>query len=188
MKEVWLRSNRRILMMAMVPAGALEIVGLLLVALATTALLHSLGGILAALGIVLLIGLSNQFRQSRITFQDGQVLFNLRAGDPVAVPSEIVEAFFLGQGPAHLPPVDGKEPETVNLIARLSQKAPEWAHVEVKPALGKWCESYVTIRGTWCEPLSGDVIRRLNRRLREIRVAGQGEMSAAPASASEPQP
>jgi hypothetical protein len=89
----------------------------------------------------------------------------------VSVPVEIVEAFFLGQGPAHLPPVDGKPAESVNLIARLSQKAPEWAKVRVKPALGQWCEGYVTIRGTWCEPLDGEVIRRLNRRLRELHEA-----------------
>jgi hypothetical protein len=38
----------------------------------------------------------------------------------------------------------------------------------VKPALGAWCDSYVTIRGTWCEPLNGELIRRLNRRLREV--------------------
>jgi hypothetical protein len=102
------------------------------------------------------------------------VLFNLRAGKPAAVPVEIVEAFFLGQGPAHVPPIDGKSAESVNLIARLSQKAPQWAKVPVKPALGQWCEGYVTIRGTWCEPLDGEVIRRLNRRLRQLHEAAEG--------------
>jgi hypothetical protein len=84
------------------------------------------------------------------------------------VPVEVVEAFFLGQGPAQLPAVGGKPTETVNLIARISQKAPEWADMPVKQALGNWREGYVTIRGTWCEPLNGEVVRRLNRRLREV--------------------
>jgi hypothetical protein len=89
----------------------------------------------------------------------------------VAVPREVVEAFFLGQGPSYLPGTPGQRLESVNLVARLSQKAPEWMHVSVKPALGHWCDGYVTIRGTWCEPLTGDVIRRLNARLRELRTA-----------------
>jgi hypothetical protein len=114
------------------------------------------------------------------------VFFNLRAGSPIAVPAGVVEAFFLGQGPANLPNVGGKPAETVNLVARLSQKAPEWAKVAVKPALGNWCEGYVTIRGTWCEPLNGEVIRRLNRRLRELREPAAAEPTVmASANASE---
>jgi hypothetical protein len=40
----------------------------------------------------------------------------------------------------------------------------------VKPSLGTWCGGYVTIRGTWCEPLQPDLIRRLNRRLKEVKT------------------
>jgi hypothetical protein len=76
-----------------------------------------------------------------------------------------------------LPNIAGKPAETVNLVARISQKAPQWAKVDVKPALGNWCEGYVTIRGTWCEPLDGEVIRRLNRRLREIREGAASGLS-----------
>jgi hypothetical protein len=153
-------------------------VGALLLIKAEATLLRILAGAIVALGVILLIGLLNELRRPRIAFQDGNVLFNLRAGKPIAAPVEIVEAFFLGQGPAHLPSVDGKPAESVNLIARLSQKAPQWAKVPVKPALGQWCEGYVTIRGTWCEPLDGEVIRRLNRRLRELHEAG----AASPAT------
>jgi hypothetical protein len=137
------------------------------------------GWALTAVGLVLMLGLFNQLRRPRIAFRNGEVLFHLRSGAPVAVPVEIVEAFFLGQGPANIPAVGGQPAETVNLVARLSQKAPEWAKVEVKPALGLWCEGYVTIRGTWCEPLNGEVIRRLNRRLRELHEAQREQMAAA---------
>jgi hypothetical protein len=187
MTEVWLQSNRRVLAMALVPAGLLVLVGVgLLVAVESTTL-RLFAWALVGAGALLTLGLAGQFRQPRIAYRDGEVLFHLRAGTPIAVPAEVVEAFFLGQGPAYLPRVHGKHAETVNLVARLSQKAPEWGHMDVKPALGHWCEGYVTIRGTWCEPLTGEVIRRLNSRLRELRAATTGHAeSTAPRSEVEP--
>jgi hypothetical protein len=117
----------------------------------------------AVIGLILL-----QLSRPRIAFCDGMVLFYLRVGQPIAVPVEFVESFFFGQGPAHLPAVI-KQPNTVNLIARLSQRHAEWASQTVRPALGKWSDGYVTIRGTWCEPLNSDLIRRINRRLKEVK-------------------
>jgi hypothetical protein len=144
-----------------------------------------LAGALVAIGAALLVGLTNQLRRPRVAYRRGQVLFYLRAGAPVAVPVEVVEAFFLGQGPAYLPLATHGAAETVNLVARLSQKAPQWADVEVKQALGHWHEGYVTIRGTWCEPLNGDLIRRLNHRLRQLHDAARAgvPLSAAPSEA-----
>jgi hypothetical protein len=155
--------------MALVPAIGLALVGAALLGATEGGLVRGVAWALVGTGVVLVIGLVGQLGRPRIAFRNGNVLFYLRSGAPVAVPAEVVEAFFLGQGPTKLPSVGGKPAETVNLVARISQKAPEWAKVEVKPALGNWCEGYVTIRGTWCEPLDGEVIRRLNRRLREIR-------------------
>jgi hypothetical protein len=168
--EVWLRSNRRVLGMSMIPAAAMVGVGFLLQNGATAWWIRSAGWLLIVLGCVLLIGLIGQWRRPRVAYRDGEVLFHLRAGRPIAVPAQVVEAFFAGQGPSHLPAVAGKESETVNLVARLSQKAPEWAQMDVKDALARWCDGYVSIRGTWCEPLSGELIRRLNHRLREIHL------------------
>jgi hypothetical protein len=84
------------------------------------------------------------------------------------VPAHIVESFFVGQGPATLPG-GTQNHRTANLIARLSQRETDWARRDVKPALGKWCDGYVTINGTWCEPLDDAVVRRLNRRLHEVK-------------------
>jgi hypothetical protein len=178
MPEVWLQSNRRVLGLALVPAALVGLLGLALLQ-ASVAVLHVLGWALIGGGLLLVAGLVRQFARPRIAYRDGQVLFNLRAGAPIAVPREVVEAFFLGQGPAYLPRLHGADAETVNLVARLSQKAPEWMQVAVKPALGHWCEGYVTIRGTWCEPLTGEVIRRLNARLRELRTADQAAACAS---------
>jgi hypothetical protein len=171
MTEVWLHANRRVLALALIPTGLIAMVGVLLAINSESTAASVVGWALVALGVLLILGLVTQMRRPRIAYRNGEVLFTLRSGPPVAVPVQVVEAFFLGQGPAKIPPVDGKPAESVNLIARLSQKAPEWAKVEVKPALGQWCEGYVTIRGTWCEPLNGEVIRRLNRRLRELHEA-----------------
>lgn len=170
MTEAWLKSNRRVLAMALILAGALALVGLALLVMTQSTAPRIVAGVMFLVGAVSLIGLISQLLRPRIAYRNGEVLFYLRAGSPVAVPVEVVEAFFIGQGPAYLPLAsDGGKAATVNLVARLSQKHPEWAHASVKPALGHWCEGYVTIRGTWCEPLDGEVIRRLNRRLRELR-------------------
>jgi hypothetical protein len=184
MTEVWLRANRRVLAFALIPTGLLAVVGLLLGMTAEGKAARLVGWGLTIIGIVLVLGLFNQLRRPRIAFRDGKVLFNLRSGAPVAVPVEVVEAFFLGQGPARIPAIEGRSAETINLVGRLSQKAPEWAKVEVKPALGRWCEGYVTIRGTWCEPLNGEVIRRLNRRLRELHQAQRELVRTAQTAAS----
>ncbi|MBA3484057.1 MAG: hypothetical protein H0T51_19810 [Pirellulales bacterium] len=177
MTEVWLHANRRVLLMALVPALGLALVGAALLGAAEGGVVRGVAWAMVGVGAVLAIGLMGQLGRPRIAFRNGNVLFHLRSGAPVAVPVEAVEAFFLGQGPANLPNVGGKPAETVNLVARISQKAPQWAKVEVKPALGNWCEGYVTIRGTWCEPLDREVIRRLNRRLREIREGGASGLS-----------
>lgn len=166
MFEVWLRPNRRALAMAVVPAAATSLLGLALARSAAPSIVIA-GWTLAAVGIALIAGLLWQMRRPRVAFRDRHVLFYLRAGEPIAVPVEFVEAFFVGQGPARLPTA-ANPAETVNLIARISQKAPQWTQVAVKPALGAWCNGYVTIRGAWCEPLTAEVIRRINRRLREV--------------------
>ena len=126
-----------------------------------------IGGAMTALGVVLVGALVAQLRQPRISYHDGQLMFHLRSGQPIAIPVELVDAFFLGQGPFELPGGQSGG-ATVNLVARISQRATDWAQRDVKPALGQWCDGYVTIRGAWCEPLTGELVRRLNRRLREV--------------------
>ena len=123
---------------------------------------------LIVIGLVLTWTLLSEVRKPRIAYGEDQLFFYLKAGAPIAVPVKVVEAFFLGQGPAHVPGLDEDRTESVNLVARLSQRHPEWAQRDVKRALGHWCDGYITIRGTWCEPLTVEVIRRLNRRLHEI--------------------
>ncbi len=168
MSEVWLRSNRRVISLGFIPAGLSCAAGVLLYLISESAILVGISVGLFCLGVVLLGIIVRYLLSPRVAYADGHVLFYLRAGAPIAVPVHMVEAFFLGQGPAHLPLAAPDSSVTVNLVARISQKAPQWAEVDVKPALGRWSEGYISIRGSWCEPLTGDVIRRLNRRLAEV--------------------
>lgn len=125
---------------------------------------------LLTLAVIVLATIFSQLGRARIAYGDGHVLFNLRSGPPIAVPVHIVEAFFIGQGPAHLPGNSQGLEKTLNLVARLSQRETDWAHRHVRPTFGNWSDGYVTVRGTWCEPLTQDVIRRLNRRLKEVKT------------------
>ena len=168
MYEVWLHSNRRVLLLAMVPAAALGLVSYLMLREGSSTILFVLGMAGLCLSLFVTWGLVRQLFQPRIAYHHGQVLFFLRAGGPISVPRYVVEAFFQGEGPAHLPGKSPPEAKSVNLIARLSQRETDWHQRDVKPALGCWAEGYITVRGTWCEPITEAVIRRLNRRLGEV--------------------
>ena len=172
MTEVWLHPNRRVLVLAMMPAGLLGGLGVILLWMEMPRAISIVGWAVLGAACLLLIGLSQQLLRPRIAYRHGLVCFYLKSGGPIEVPIDVVEAFFLGQGPAHLPGADQEVTKTVNLVARLSQREVDWSEREVKEALGSWQEGYVTMRGTWCEPLTTEVIRRLNRTLSEAsRVA-----------------
>ncbi len=180
MHETWLKPNRRVLGFACVLPAALAGIGLWIVLSTRQAdgyIWRGLGMGLLLAAVFLIVLLIRQLVRPRIAYRDGHVLFYLRSGGPVSVPAEFVEAFFLGQGPARLPGGGTSRAESVNLVARLSQRQTEWAQQVVKPALGQWCDGYVTIRGTWCEPLGTGVIRRLNRRLHEVKTTNAAEQS-----------
>lgn len=179
MTETWLQPNRRILALAMLPVGVLGAVGWLLLRSEVVPGATWIGGGCVATAGLLLAGLLRQFFQPRIAYRDGRVLFFLRAGGPISVPLPVVEAFFQGESLAHLPGESRHHAKSVNLIARLSQRATEWHQRDVKTALGCWEEGYVTVRGTWCEPITGEVIRRLNRRLGEVRRESPSEEALA---------
>jgi len=70
-----------------------------------------------------------------------------------------------------LPGKRNQRTETQTIVIRIADKAVEWRQQDVKRQLGSWCDGYVTIRGTWCEPLNIEVVNRLNRRLAEVAAA-----------------
>jgi hypothetical protein len=179
MLETWLRPNQRAIWFGcIVPLAVAGLGAWLALAPPGGAAGWRWSGIALAVGALGAIGLLlAQLRQPRIGYRAGCVQFYLRSDGPLEVPVQVVEAFFLGQGPADLPGGASRRQETVTLVARLAQRETEWAHRDVKPALGAWCGGYVTIRGTWCEPLTTDVIRKLNRRLKEVQTELKDEGS-----------
>jgi hypothetical protein len=169
--ETWLHPNRRILAFAaLLPAVAL-LVGLAMLAApfggAVRLWLQVIGALIAAVATTGLVFLLWQARLARLACDGRRLLVNLGTARPVAVGLEFVEGFLLGQGPALLP--GKRQAEVANLVVRLAERATEWERIEVNRQLGSWCGHYITIRGTWCEPLSVDLVNRLNARLVEVK-------------------
>jgi len=172
MQEVWLATNRRAIWLGCVPPLGISALGAWLAFgnwLVDSGWLRIIGIAILMFGLAMTFLLLRQARMPRIAYKDGEVIFFLSAKQPIRVPIQVVEAFFLGQGPVELPGTI-KTAQSVNLIARLAQRHADWTHREVKQALGSCRSGYVTIRGTWCEPLSAELVQRLNRRLHELKT------------------
>lgn len=167
--EVWLENNRRVYRLA---AGLALFVAL--IGLGGVALFWTSSRFLVGLGLVLaggaLLGLTwSLFRRPRLAYADGHLLVYVQGPRPIAVPIELVECFFLGQGPSRLPAtLEGRQGEAAvaaTVVVRLAEAAEEWHHRDVSDRLGQWCEGYIILRGTWCEPLTAETMGRLNRLL-----------------------
>ena len=169
--EVWIQPNRLPLAIALIPNALLMLLAAALFAFwdhwgmrifAAVILLFALSG---TIGILVLM------RLPRLGYQNGALVVYLRRGAAERIPIDVVECFFLGQADSRLPKQgddtgdDG--PETTTVVVRLAEAAEDWARRDVLPALGNWCEGYITIRGTWCEPINGTLIKELNRKLVE---------------------
>ncbi len=186
MHEVWLRNNRRALLVGMILPGLWLTIGLaaLVTALATGQpwWLGAVAAIVSLPPVWLLAGLVLALTRPRLAYEEGELLVYVDAYRPTRVPIDVVEVFFLGQGPSELPKLAGREPETQNVVVRLAESATDWKHREVRPAFGQWCEGYITLRGAWCEPITREVMQGLNRRLAEVqreRKAAQTNDQAA---------
>ena len=94
------------------------------------------------------------------------------------IPIDIVEVFFMGQGPSKLGHGQVDDAETQNVVVRLAEAAKEWHHFDVKPALGHWCDGYIILRGAWCEPINAQVLERLNKRLVAVKRARRAAAEA----------
>ncbi len=165
MRETWLRPNRRALAVGLaLPALLIAGGGLLAVLIGATAA-RVAGGVLVALGLVGCGILLVQMRTPRLAVDDRRLLVYARGGEPYQVPLDVVEGFLLSQGPTLLPGRRFARTEGRNVVIRLAENAEDWAQREVHPSLGKWCGSYITLRGTGCEPLSVELVQRLNERL-----------------------
>jgi hypothetical protein len=122
-----------------------------------------------SLGLLLAGLIGMQLRIPRLAYANGELLAYLRAGAPLRVPVELVECLFLSSGSGQIPGPAGAAVPVRNLVIRLAEKATNFHHREVKPALGRWDEGYITINGAWCEPLNLEIVRQLNDRLSAVQ-------------------
>ena len=166
------------LLAAAVPVVLLAVAAGLTAALVEMRSIVVAGWIVVAIAVGFLAVLAWLARTPRRALAADKLLVYLRLGPPIQVPLEVIECFLMGQGPAWLPL--GGEQQTVTLVIRLREKAQEWSHLEVDPRLGSWCDSHVTVRGTWCEPLSVNKVNDLNARLDAAQRAAQGLPARTP--------
>jgi hypothetical protein len=173
--EVWLRTNSRALWFGMIPPAIVAVAGLLMSigppGTTPAAWMRAVGLVLLAGGGSLVLLLAVQLRRPRLAYCDGELLVWLNPGAPARVPIAVVECFWLGQAPSMLPGKQHQKTETASLVIRLAEHASDWHQRQAKAALGAWCSGYITIRGTWCEPLSISLVNRLNERLAEVTRA-----------------
>jgi len=178
MTEVWLKTNRRALALGMVvPAVILAaaLAGLGWTVASGKNWLWQLPFVVVVVIPLWMIGeLLYALGRPRLGYEAGELLVFLEPTRPTRVPIDIVEVFFLGQGPSELPKLKGREPETRNVVIRLAESAAEWKHRQVRPTFGHWCEGYITLRGAWCEPITPGLMRRLNNRLTEVKRERSG--------------
>jgi hypothetical protein len=181
MAQTWLQSNRRVLALGLIVPVVLLTIGALLGLGVQATWARIVGGLVA---LVALAGVGLIARHAwlpRLAYADRHLLVYLESGPPQRVPIEVVEGFLLGQGPTMLPGKGYEQAEARTLVVRLAESATDWADRETKPAWGRWCGGYITLRGTWCEPLSVDLVQKLNLRLYEAT-----HVAATPAVGDRP--
>lgn len=179
MREIWLRSNNRLLAMGLILPSLGFLLGAALVVVAVNypslQWLTLVGGLVMAASLAAGGVIANTLRMPRLAYEHEHLLVYLGDVTPFRIPVEIVECFFLGHGPAMLAGAEEHGAETRTIIVRLAEAAEAWKSREVKPALGHWCNGYVTIRGTWCEPITPDLVQGMNQRLIEIHRQQRAE-------------
>jgi hypothetical protein len=170
--EIWLRSNMRPLLVTLIFAMIFCAAGVSAVAISDRFWfglgLKIVGWITIGASGIFAVMLLYQMSLPRLVYRDGELLVYLASAQPTRVPIEIVELFFAGQGISHLPANDDLPSKSRTVVIRLAEAATQWHSREVKPDWGEWREGYIIIRGTWCQPLTADVLKNLNRRLREV--------------------
>ncbi len=174
-RETWLRANRRIFGAALVVYGV--VAGLALVAVVGVIVsggprwMAVAAGLLLAFSLLGVVWLAVQMSRPRLGYRDGNLLVYVRQGPPARVPVSDIECFLLGRGPTFLPGRKFAESETVTLVVRISPKIEEFRHQPTDHRLGSWCDSHITLRGTWCEPLLVPRVNELNARLAAAQQA-----------------
>lgn len=169
MPEVWIQPNRRALSTGLVVPLGLLTTGVLLLnfvpregwwwfligtAWVSIALAAIVGGVLVIL-----------LKIPRVAYDSAALLVYLGSWQPFRVPIEHVECFFLGNGSSDIRVGKAAAPQTSTIVVRIAESASEYQQRDAKAALGQWCGGYIVLRGTWCEPITAELLTALNKRL-----------------------
>lgn len=188
MREIWLRANpKAVWPLLFLPTlmAATGLTGMVWCVIRDAGVAPWLTSIsLVLLGLAPLVVLLRWSRRPRLAYQDGELLVLLDQGQPRRVPIAVVECFFRGTGETLLPGVKGDVVKTSTIIVRLAEAAVDWHTRPSRPSLGVWADGYITLRGTWCEPITPELLRRLNKRLVEVHRE-MAQVSACEGVASE---
>ena len=205
MREVWLRANPRVFWPGLVVLALVAVGGITLCLLARH---YEWGPFAELVGLALpIISLGTAYslfvlaRLPRLAKEGDELLVYLQDLKPIRVPLEIVEVFFKGQStvqpalPARSTPSTEKPttsitaPRASTIVVRLAEAATDWQERAVNPRMGKWDGGYIILYGTWCEPITGELLKSLNSRLvaahRQRRGEAPADESLQP-SASQP--
>ena len=168
---MWLRGNRRVVLAGMVVPAVVACASALLATGAlgwpTSGWARGIAWAVAAVSLLGLAALAWQWKQPRLAREGNELLVYLRRGAPIRVPLDVVECFLMGHSASFLRGPKHARSHTSTIVVRLAERAEAWHERSVEPVLGSWCDGHIVIRGTWCEPLSLEVVDRLNRRLAE---------------------
>ena len=132
-------------------------------------IIAALAWLLIVVGTILTIYQLLWLKTPRLAHTTDQLLIYVRGLRPIQVPIDLVECFFLGQAPSLIVTAEGKSVENRAVVVRLAERAQEWHRRKIRRALGHWCDGYITLRGTWCEPLDGELLNRMNAELVKLQ-------------------
>ena len=173
-KEVLLTNNRRAAAILVVISAVPALLGMTLAWWARSRSLNTwaiFGAIVAMVGLYQTLRQAAWLLSPRLALVGDEAWVYLDRLRPIRVPLEFVECFFIGQAPSQVKVAHpaGDRVENVTVVVRLADRAKEWKQRTVNATLGRWCDGYITINGDWCEPLNGDVVNQINRRLVEYK-------------------
>lgn len=185
MREVWLRSNPRAVWPGL---GTLAVVALGGLSFWLLARHYAWGQFQELVGLslpIIALGVASSLvalaRLPRLASEGDEMLVYLGQLQPLRVPLEIVEVFFKGQTaaqPTTGPTVKISKPtpsRTSTIVVRLAEAATDWQQRTVNQRIGKWEDGYIILHGTWCEPITNELIKHLNSRLVAAHRQRRGE-------------
>ncbi len=179
MLEIWLKPNRRILALTLVVPLAVAGCGMVLLLAAAGSRYWAWGMSMLFISSLLGIWLIRKMFLPRLGYRRGSLLVCLSRGGPIAVPIGLVECFFLSHTDTVFTGIAGLEAQISALIIRLDRTARDFNSRKTRARLGTWENGTITIRGTWCEPISDRVVTSLNAKLRQAHAQCNGHCPGA---------